>query len=1585
MVSVEGIILQQIECILQIPRGNANHSLSFVALGGSSLDAVILSQACKKAGISLSVHDILRSPSLSCMVKTACAQSGGGTSGQHLVDCNGLITKGVNQTSKQYPMTEMQLALIQGTNLRPGTNTIRHIQTCSPDQIPMLKRAWQRVLQGEPIFRTEFHLHNGDGYLVETEHAPFDWEEVVAQSSEEYLSILEETPLGTGVNSRFKVVLQAYNGSDRAIACIIWSVHHALIDGYSMDILLTKVERVARGQLITPGPSFGHISNQLQRLQRSMKHQGQAFWERQRERFPGASATLLLPPPREVPRIASSQCQSVSPTMTASQFQCYAKSLGVTVASIYLGAWALVVSQFGDSDTVVFGTVVSGRNLQLPGAAETVGPLMNTLPLHVTLKKSDMSSTELLRDVFAQLIEVASFHWTTPEHGFSRDFSSAVAMQFDVAMDTNITGSHSYQGSKTLINSDIPLSILVLPDGTINIHYLDTHFSADQIDLLGQQYDNALRVLCRPSYTIEMCLEDLLSPSLRKRLLVYGNCHSGLTTETSVHDDLVTLYERTSALHPDKVAIEHGDQRMTYQQLNLMSSHIASYLKNIAKMEDGEVVCVHADQTMNWIAAIYGILKAGGVYCALNQNLTPDLRCSMFESSGSRTFLVPNACRMPPKPRTCESLIVLDDLLPNGRNTATHNHLAWGPREHPTPAATAYLCFTSGSTGKPKAVICTHRGLVAFQRDLEVRLFAEPGRRVAQLMSVAFDGSIHELFSALSYGATLVLPEPSDPFGHLRQVDAAILTPSVAALLRPDEFPRLQYVSQSWPTANGKSLTVKQVYLVGEQVSQDINDLWGVSKQLYNMYGPTESTCGATIKRLLPGTPVTIGRCNPTTRVYVLSRKRRLVPPGAIGEIYLAGVQVSNGYLNRPDATKERFFDDNICCGLGERMYATGDMGYWSSSGELTCLGRNDRQIKLRGFRLDLDDLEARISRLPGVTAAALARSDDYLVAMLQPSNLCISQIRDQLADILPVHAIPKRIAAVEQFPMTTAGKRNYKEIVAQACRSSDGSGHRPSSAYEREIAGIWEELLETPSTVAITLDSSFTGLGGHSILQLRLASRLSAAFDCDITPRIVIQADTLREMVREVERLDGRKKPSAEPSSVSRENQKARCSQLSPLEAEWVTKYRTNCGTSAFNVSFAYRLGKGGKEALRWKMVNAWNKVLAKHQILRSRYIQRRPGHGRRAYFESPPQVELVQYLDLWKEVNRPFQLETGYPIRVVASPDVFAVTATHTICDLTTMQILLSEVAALCNGATGLCINQEYMASRVWAESASDEDDEFWASYLDGLPAANAPLLPGLATDRQNYHGTSSIFTLPRESSSNMSRYVHQANITLHQLSLAAVALALNPDADAIDLLLGAPHLNRPSVDDMGTVGLFLEPLGVRVQFEKDSGRSTLSFLEAVKRSSQAALAHAAPWTQLWRRLDADTEFPNHPLFDVMVTFHAQQDTVRFPLDGVQPLYTWADGSKFKLLFEFAAVSSKCILLRIEYDKMLFSAWDIARTGHLIRTALDLLVRDSSWKETQEALRAAMASEPDTSQQLDSRAVFGARVDDLCCAGRN
>ncbi|KAI0153251.1 hypothetical protein GGR57DRAFT_502990 [Xylariaceae sp. FL1272] len=465
--------------------------------------------------------------------------------------------------------------------------------------------------------------------------------------------------------------------------------------------------------------------------------------------------------------------------------------------------------------------------------------------------------------------------------------------------------------------------------------------------------------------------------------------------------------------------------------------------------------------------------------------------------------------------------------------------------------SSAYLCFTSGPTGKPKGVRCTHKGLVAFQSGFDIRMKSKPGWRIAQFMSPAFDGSIHEIFSALSYGSTLVLGCAEHPFSQLRCVDAAIMTPSIARVLDPNDFPNL-----------------KALYLVGETVSPFVRDRWTETVETYNMYGPTEGTCGATTKKLEYGRPITLGRRNPTMRIYVLSPEGQLVPPGLIGDIYLAGVQVSLGYQNMPHQTDTAFVKDTVYTLDEERMYRTGDRGYWCENGELQFCGRTDRQIKLRGYRVDLDDVEERIrNAICDCTDVMVVCIREQIIAYLQPESLAIKSIETCLAQALPSYALPRQIVRVSEFPRTKAGKLDYHAVQQYSVANQEPTLTQGNTKLARQVAEVWKEILHLSDDITAT--STFLELGGNSLLQLQMADRLSAVLGRKIPFLSIVSSPTLGSLV---ETLDD---PASDVETlVTSTSANYKIAAVTQLEQHWCEKYCFRGGSSSFTVSAGFRLG---------------------------------------------------------------------------------------------------------------------------------------------------------------------------------------------------------------------------------------------------------------------------------------------------------------------------------------------------------------------------------------------------------------------------
>lgn len=801
-----------------------------------------------------------------------------------------------------------------------------------------------------------------------------------------------------------------------------------------------------------------------------------------------------------------------------------------------------------------------------------------------------------------------------------------------------------------------------------------------------------------------------------------------------------------------------------------------------------------------------------------------------------------------------------------------------------------------------------------------------------------------------------------------------------------------------------------QVYLVGEPVPQFVNDTWSKDKKLYNMYGPTEGTCGATIKRLTPRTQVTIGRPNPTTRLYILDHRFDLTLPGVVGEIYIAGIQVAKGYLNLPEANQERFLPDKILCN-GEMMYKTGDKGYWNTSGEVVCIGRNDRQIKLRGFRLDMNDLEIRVARaVPDVDAIAIFPQGEYLVAMVQPASLDVNELLSRISMVLPSHAVPRHVMAIEALPTTRAGKIDYKAMGELIFSASARKVRRLNTPGERTVAAAFKSVLELDNRTVITAHSNFLDLGGHSLQQLSLSLRLTRDFGLAVPLQLVIENPVVEKMAKAISAFAAYK--PRHPSSTQPMNDQG----VSPIEEDWLKRYEFDAGSSCFNVSFTSIFSRGIID--RAKLTEAWNTVLARHPLLSCRYISRRGKAPQRMYTSYAPRVERVKRLDLWSEVNRPFQLDRSSPIRVSIAEDRVVAVLSHIIADYTTLAILLREVSTLYSGQPLPATKNYYLKTRRCREPAKPCYLDFWSQYLDHCE--ESPPLFGRRIERDSYRGTSVLSLLPCATVAKIFAFANSTSYTLQQLVTGAVALCIQrPEDFSTDVVIGTPHINRNSEEELDTVGLFLQPLPIRVRYnihsdehdfdddtqsqknsnegdkddehhqhqkEEDSRKSesekkptASSFLDSVRESSQAALAHAVPWHQLLERLSMSNSYPNHPLSDVMVSFHDSRQTsdLSIAAPGFEPCLLWSEGSKFKLMCEFTATAAGSMMLRVEYDPVCVEGGEVAMLQRCLPLVLGWLVDGWGYEDVLKGIREVQ--EGDYEGGLENEDLFGVSLGEL------
>ncbi|HZI07468.1 MAG TPA: amino acid adenylation domain-containing protein, partial [Archangium sp.] len=596
----------------------------------------------------------------------------------------------------------------------------------------------------------------------------------------------------------------------------------------------------------------------------------------------------------------------------------------------------------------------------------------------------------------------------------------------------------------------------------------------------------------------------LLSEAERRRVLVdWNDVRAEYPRDVCAHQ----LFEAQAQRTPDALAVQMGEETLTYRQLDARANQLAHHLMSLGVGPDVRVgLCV--ERSLHMVVGILGILKAGGAYVPLDPSYPADRLAFMLRDSLTPILLTQEhlADELPVQ---SELLVLMDaewDLIASQPEHA--------PNAPVLPDNLAYVIYTSGSTGTPKGTLLHHRGLCNTGLATATAHGFHPASRVLQFAASSFDASVCEVFSTLLAGACLVLASredilPGAPLVSLltsQRVSAVTLTPSVLSQLEPQQLPELNTIISA-----------------GEACSPELLSRWAPGRSFLNAYGPTEVTiCASITGSLQPGQPLTIGRPLPNVQLFVLDARLQPVPVGVPGELFVAGPGLARGYLGRPELTAEKFVPNPFSSG-GGRMYRTGDKVRLVANGQLEFLGRLDSQVKLRGFRIELGEVENALRSHASVHQAAVVLREDSghkrLVAYLVPASgqsLDSSALHQHLKARLPEYMVPSAFVPLEALPLTTSGKLDVAALPAL-------DGERPALArpyveprndVEQKLAALWAELI---GIGRVGIHDDFFELGGHSLLATQIVSRIRRDFGVELPLRQLFNEPTVANLAEQI------------------------------------------------------------------------------------------------------------------------------------------------------------------------------------------------------------------------------------------------------------------------------------------------------------------------------------------------------------------------------------------------------------------------------------------------------------------------------------
>jgi amino acid adenylation domain-containing protein/non-ribosomal peptide synthase protein (TIGR01720 family) len=1436
-------------------------------------------------------------------------------------------------------------------------------------------RAWQEVVDRHPILRTAFVWERLEKpmqivrkrILIPVEQR--DLREMPAADQKVWVTsyAADECNKSFDLTRAPLMRLSLLRLSDDTYR-FIWSLHHLIIDGWSLPLLVKEVFALYAAYSTGKEPRLDRVKpfgDYIGWLNKQSLSGAETFWKRTLAGFVAPTPFRVDHPVKEGEAHEVDETMLVFSAAESASLQAFARQHQLTLSTLVQGAWALLLARYSGEDDVLFGATVSGRSAPVPGIDRMVGLFINTLPVRVKVPAEQPivawlaalqdQYSELREYEYSPLVEVQG--WSEVPRGLPL-FESQVAFENYPEAEALLQGAGGLTVDKARMETrtHYPLTVVAVFQKILMVRISSDRrrFELPVVERMLQHLKRLLAgMLEQPTARVGEL--PLLTDDEKHRVVVTWN-ESAVAFANAQHERVDQLFDARADATPDALALVAGGARLTYRELETQANRLAHHLQTLGVGPDA-VVGLSMGRTAEIIVGLLGILKAGGAYVPIDPAYPPARIAQIVEDAGVRVIVTLGefAAAMP---ATNVTVVRLDDDAAE---------LAAASDARPTSAATAsnlaYVLFTSGSTGKPKGVAIEHRQLVNYVRGVASKLALPEDASYAHISTFSADLGNTVLFPPLCLGGTLhVIPQDltTDPNGLAEyfareRIDCLKIVPShLAALLSASHPERL--------------IPRRLLVLGGEGSSWDL--IARIAKlapdcRILNHYGPTETTVGVLTYPVDPTRPaptaiVPLGRPLPNSRIYVLDPRSQPTPVGVPGEVYIGGDGVARGYLNRPDLTDERFVPDPFGA-PGSRLYRTGDRARTLPDGTICFLGRIDFQVKIRGFRIELGEIEAAVQAHPAVAeiivlAQEEASGDKRLVAYLVPSagSIDVPELRASLGQRLPEYMIPAAFVVLDALPLTSNGKIDRRALPAlESSKIEEAAIHvGPRNPVEEVLAGIWSDVFDRPE---ISVHDRFSDLGGHSLLAIQIIARTREAFQAEIPLRAIFEHPTIAALAEAVQASMREEEGLAAPpiEKVSRES----ALRLSFAQERLWFLDQLEPGSAFYNVPSGLRI-KGPLDAAA--LERALREIIRRHEVLRTTFtsFEGRPTQVIHESIAFTFPIDLVGPVPAAErdavvrrhaeqEAARPFDLITGPLVRarlveLDGDDHLLLLTLHHIVSDGWTRGIFNRELttlytAFLADKPSPLPeLTLQYADYAAWqrgwlAGEILDRQIAYWKKQLTGAPQAIE-----LPTDRprppvQRYRGGQRITVLSADIAKSLKDLARREGVTLYMTLLAALDVLLHRYTGQDDVVVGTSISNRGHADTERMIGFFINALVLRTELSGD-----LTFLDLLARVRDVCLGAYAhqdmPFERLVQELQPEPDPSRSPLFQVIFTMQ-NAPVSAIDLSGLQlrPVKAESATVKYDLTFVMGETPGG-LGVSIEYNTDLFDAATIERMlGHL------------------------------------------------------
>ncbi|MCG8672138.1 MAG: amino acid adenylation domain-containing protein [Pseudomonadales bacterium] len=1356
-----------------------------------------------------------------------------------------------------YPLSPMQEGMLFHSLF--DTSSGVYFEQLSVDVVGDIQRetlyqAWNHVVNRHPVLRSAFLWDELDKPLqmvssrIEAEVSEFDWSDLHEDEEQHRLQLWLEQDRQRGFDfAKPGLTRLAWIDLPNNRARLVWSFHHVVLDGWSLPLVMGEafqsyaaLAQDQQPQLASPGKYEDFIAW----LSDFDKADALQFWKNYLHGFQAPTPLGCKKQPKpDAAKLYFEKEIFLSEDHTT-QLQQFARDNHITLNTVIQAGWGILMARYSGEEDIVFGTTVSGRPADLTGVENIVGLFINTLPLRIQITE-DTQIVSLLQSMQEEQLDLRRFeatplvdiHHHSEVPGDQSLFDSILVFENYPVGDAVREGDQLLDISQvtSIEHTNYPLTLIVEPNETIRLKlsYDSTLFDETAVVSMLNHLEVILKsALSQPDVPVKRF--ELLDREEQDKILIEWNPEpANYPRDKCLHE----LFEQQAAQRPDQIALQFGQESVSYEDLNKRANQLARIL--IAKgVKDQSFVAIALDRSIDMIVSILATLKAGGAYVPLDPSYPEERLTFMLEDTKAPVMVTKSQHAdivLPIAEKAGEVVPVLldrdQDYIAEQFDTNLDQPI-FGDANR-----LAYVVYTSGSTGKPKGVVCTQLAVNRLVIDANYITFTAEDK-VAHLSNVSFDASTFEIWGALLNGGSLVIIDkellltPEDFVAEAERTGINVMFITTAlfnafAINHPHFFEQLDYL-----LFGGEACDPQQVRKIARNHKP---------KHFLHVYGPSENTTYSTwfeIEDVPEGAiTVPIGRSLSGSTAYILDKHLQPVPVGVTGEIYVGGDGLATEYLNDPDKTSQAFIEGALV-GESDRLYKTGDLARFTDDGQIEILGRADDQVKVRGFRIELGEVEASLTRIDAVReAVVIVREDEpgqkRLVAYVQVDvTMDSGEVRRESTKVLPKHMVPSTFVVMDEFPLNQNGKvdkRKLPEPTAEASQSTEYLA--PRNAKESILVDIWQQVLKADT---IGVYDNFFELGGDSILSIQIISRAKRA-GLHITAKQVFEFQTIADLAEVATDLKDIVK--AEQGLVEGE------ALLTPVQ-QWFFNQQL-ADIHHFNQSVVFKLDAGITQA---HLKEAWEGVLYQHDALRLLFHKENSSHipakqwhqtfRQSEHIEAlldqvfevvdlstlPESAQTEQLETLADQFQTEINLEKGPLIKVVifnlgeAKASRMLVVIHHLVVDVFSWRVIVEDLqTALTQCAEGKSVElgAKTTSFKQWAEAleefsnsnALEEDYDYWKSLLE-LATVDLP------KDNNGSNTISSVEVVETALSAEQT----QALLTkapscyrteINELLLSALALTLSEWTEHENALVdleghGREHI-ADSIDISRTVGWF------------------------------------------------------------------------------------------------------------------------------------------------------------------------------------